>query len=68
MTRVYKFELIIYPGNDEIWEGYSARIEPGDEARGYATMEDVEQLVRQIIDDDVYPLNYELIQREMKNE
>ena len=72
--RKWTFELVIKEGNDEFWEGYGACIEdsegkaPGP--RGFATCEEVENLVRCAL--DAYTMDgvagdYELTIRKMEN-
>jgi hypothetical protein len=41
--RVWTFNIEIYEGNDEFWEGHHY---DGTEPRGYATTEEVEELIK----------------------
>lgn len=69
--RKWTFELIIKEGSDEFWEGYGACIEdsegksPGP--RGYASCEEVEDLVKEALLDTFYCENFKLTIRKMEN-
>jgi len=60
--RTYTFELVVNEGGDEFWEG----LQQDGSHRGYATCEEVEELVRDLLSAD-YPLEYKLTLRKFEN-
>lgn len=66
--RKYYFELVINEGDDEFWEGYGAMDNEGKgSVRGYATCEEVEELVSDALKIS-YIYDFDLILRKYTND